>query len=77
MAQGYLFPSFHTFYWLGLNASSWPVDSGTPNFTWLDKTPGPSNESYLHWGLWVMWPAGAAAAVAAPADACKCWCWVL
>ncbi len=53
VAQGYLFPSFHTFYWLGLNASSWPVDSGTPNFTWLDKTPGPSNESYLHWGLWV------------------------
>ncbi len=51
--QGYLFPAFHTFYWLGLNASSWPVDSGSPNFTWLDKTPGPTNESYLHWGLWV------------------------
>jgi hypothetical protein len=49
-SQGFLFPSFHKFYWMGLNTSEWPIE-GTANFSWWDKSPGPNNETYSHWGL--------------------------
>lgn len=43
--QGYLMPSFHGRYWLGLNAST------AQKFGWLE--PGqaaPSPQTYAHWG---------------------------
>ena len=41
-----MLPSYHTFYWMGLNTSSWP------DFTWIDDSPAPDyNSSYTHWGL--------------------------
>ena len=49
-AQGYLFPHFHRFYWLGLNTSDWPHE-GLPTFTWHDRSLGPNNATYEHWGL--------------------------
>ncbi len=47
--SGFMLPSFHRFYWLGLASgpTTWP------NFTWVgNSTPGPSNSSsyYSHWG---------------------------
>jgi hypothetical protein len=49
VSAGFLLPTFHKVYWIGLNSSL-----GTyPNFTWVDnRTPGPSNSSkyYSHWG---------------------------
>lgn len=51
VARGHLFPHFHNFYWMGLNASEWPIQEGKPDFGWLDKSPGPSNTTYEHWGL--------------------------
>ncbi len=45
--QGYLLPSYHRFYWLGLAVvpgAQWPT------FTWSDYTPGPNATSYNHWG---------------------------
>jgi hypothetical protein len=51
-ASGFLFPSFHRFYWIGLNTSNWPTDGLTsPDFTWHDESPGPNNMTYSHWGL--------------------------
>jgi hypothetical protein len=45
-SQGILLPAYHTFYWMGLNTSSWP------NFTWLDRSLAPDyNSTYTHWGL--------------------------
>ena len=47
LPQGYLLPSYHQFYWLGLavaEGSTWP------SFTWVDHTPGPNTTSYNHWG---------------------------
>ena len=44
-AQGYLMPSFHTQYWIGLKASR------PTRFSWLE--PGqsaPSGQTYVHWG---------------------------
>jgi hypothetical protein len=51
-SMGYMFPAFHRFYWMGLNTSAWPI-TGLPTFNWLDKSPGPDNMTYEHWGLWV------------------------
>jgi hypothetical protein len=47
-SQGYLLPSFHNNYWLGLAVrTAWPV------FRWLDPfTPGPFPSTYRHWGTY-------------------------
>ncbi len=51
-SMGFMFPSFHRFYWLGLNASVWPTDGlTTATFRWHDESPGPDNLTYSHWGL--------------------------
>jgi hypothetical protein len=51
--NGYLFPTFagHQFYWMGLNASFWP-STGFAKFHWLDRSPGPNNSTYQHWGTY-------------------------
>ncbi len=50
VGQGWLIPTFHKAYWLGLEARKWP------DFRWLDGSPSPSLHNYVHWGL--MLPAG-------------------
>ncbi len=55
LQTGYLLPSFHKAYWLGLTAASseaWPL------FTWTDQNvPGPMDH-YTHWGTAIIeaWP---------------------
>jgi hypothetical protein len=44
-AGGYLLPSFHKAYWMGINALNWP------DWRWLDPTAGSfGNAVYKHWG---------------------------
>ena len=47
--QGYLLPSFHNNYWIGLAVkAAWPV------FKWLDPfSPGPFPSTYRHWGIFL------------------------
>ncbi len=45
VGQGWLIPTFHKAYWIGLAATTWP------NFRWLDGSAPPSEKSYAHWGL--------------------------
>jgi hypothetical protein len=46
--QGYLFPSFHENYWIGLHSAAFPI------FTWVDKLiPGPTANSYKNWGTFM------------------------
>ncbi len=44
---GSLMPGFHSFYWLGLAAATWP------RFAWTDGTPGPNTTTYNHWGYYM------------------------
>jgi hypothetical protein len=46
-AQGYLLPSYHKNYWLGLTADD------QRKWSWLDKTSFPSygNSKYINWGV--------------------------
>ncbi len=48
MHQGYLFPSFHQNYWIGLTSNN----SAYPRFTWLDITLRPPGVqgAYRKWG---------------------------
>ncbi len=41
--NGFLLPSFHKHYWIGMTTTKWP------NFYWTDRTVSPS--SYNGWGL--------------------------
>jgi hypothetical protein len=48
IAAGVLLPGFHTFYWMGLNATVWP------NWKWLDGTPNPNATGrYQNWGYYM------------------------
>ncbi len=40
--QGYLLPSYHQFYWMGLTVAE---GSTWPSFTWVDHMPGPNATS--------------------------------
>jgi hypothetical protein len=42
-------PGFHSFYWLGLAARTWP------HFAWADGSPGGSGSgsSFRHWGYYM------------------------
>ena len=44
---GSLMPGFHSFYWLGLAATTWP------KFAWTDGTLGPNSTTYGHWGYYM------------------------
>jgi hypothetical protein len=56
--NGYMFPSFHKFYWMGLRAASSlrPSDlmalSGNtwPSFSYIDGSPSPGGGVFAHWG---------------------------
>jgi hypothetical protein len=41
-----LIPTFHVSYWIGLRSD----ESNYPTFSWTDFTPGPTLDTYLHWG---------------------------
>jgi hypothetical protein len=45
-SKQHLIPAFHQNYWIGLrsNGTMWP------EFSWVDFTPGPTLDTYLHWG---------------------------
>ena len=48
ISSGLIIPTFHKFYWIGLSVSGlWP------NFTWVDRSPGPSEANYEHWGRYI------------------------
>jgi hypothetical protein len=51
--QGYLLPSYHQFYWLGLSTPQWP------EWAWADRL-ATAQSSYQHWGSYQLGPAGAA-----------------
>ena len=45
--NGYLFPKYHQFYWLGLST----LTTEPQEFSWLDPTSGQlSSTAYQHWG---------------------------
>jgi hypothetical protein len=46
LLQGVLFPSYHKAYWIGLQASNWPL------FSWIDPgTPGLNTPTgFKNWG---------------------------
>jgi hypothetical protein len=48
--QGYMLPSFHKFYWMGLKTGI----PGTrwPNFTWIDRENVIYMGNYQHWGVY-------------------------
>jgi hypothetical protein len=50
--SGFLIPSFHKSYWLGLRVTD---DAIWPNFTWADGSAAPSNKTWQHWGRWLGW----------------------
>jgi hypothetical protein len=46
--QGYLLPTFHKVYWIGLKSEVLPA------FSWIDKLiPGPNATSYRQWGTYI------------------------
>jgi hypothetical protein len=47
--QGYLIPSFHQSYWIGLNTTA-PGASSRNNWTWVDCSEPPSMTTYTAWG---------------------------
>jgi hypothetical protein len=45
IASGFMLPTFHKTYWLGLTTSAWP------KFGWIERNvPAPSVNTYQHWG---------------------------
>jgi hypothetical protein len=47
LRQGYLLPTYHDNYWMGLNTSS----SNWPRFNWTERTiRSPGSGAYQHWG---------------------------
>lgn len=46
--SGYLLPSFHKTYWMGLvtTQEAWPA------FTWLDRNVPAPDQGYSHWGMY-------------------------
>ena len=46
--QGYLLPTFHKSYWMGLAVSP---GARWPKFAWLDRSPAVYNGNYQHWGM--------------------------
>lgn len=47
--QGYLIPSFHQSYWIGLNTTV-PGTNNRDNWTWIDYAEPPSDLTYIAWG---------------------------
>jgi hypothetical protein len=47
--QGYLIPSFHQSYWIGLNTTTPGKGSGA-NWTWVDFSDPPALTTYIAWG---------------------------
>jgi hypothetical protein len=64
VGQGWLLPSYHKSYWIGLTATTWPY------FHWLEPSNDPSDDTYIHWGL--LLPAGLMVSLVAPADLGLC-----
>ena len=57
MNNGYMFPTFHRFYWMGLSAANGmkPADlisqqNKWPNFSYIDGAPRPGGSAYEAWG---------------------------
>ncbi len=48
--QGCLLPPFHSAYWFGLQSEGDPKD--TNSWSWLNRSPKPSPETYTHWGTY-------------------------
>jgi hypothetical protein len=53
---GALLPSFHTRYWMGLNAT--PASGGWPKFEWIASDLAPPASSYSQGGGYGHWAAG-------------------
>lgn len=51
ISSGYLIPSFHKHYWLGLTTQK---QGGRPNWYWLEPNAGSplEDEVYKHWGMY-------------------------
>jgi hypothetical protein len=46
--QGCLIPPAHSAYWIGLTTDGEPKSPDT--WYWLDRTPAPTPNNYVHWG---------------------------
>jgi hypothetical protein len=51
ISSGFLIPSFHKHYWLGLTTQK---QGGRPNWYWLEPNAGSPQEDevYKHWGMY-------------------------
>jgi hypothetical protein len=68
--SGGLIPSFHQFYWMGLQVLAYP------QFAWSDTTlPLPTNRTYAHWAKGAPNQRAACAGASYPASWSQAWGW--